>query len=161
MWEGPQKCARSAGNMTNDSNHTYTYDAEGNITQVDTSGSTAQYTYNALNQRVRTVTSAGTTDFVFNANGQRVSVWNGSTLAELRGEYYWGSKPVAYYDASAAHFQSQDWLGTERMRTTYNGSVEGSYTSLPFGDGFSVSGTDADPYHFATLDHDYESYTSA
>src|ERR1017187_1000625 len=42
---------------------------------------------------------------------------------------------------------------------TYNGSVEGSYTSLPFGDGFSVSGTDADPYHFAMLDHDSESYT--
>jgi hypothetical protein len=43
----------AAGNMTNDTAHTYTYDAEGNIVQVD-GGATASYVYNALNQRVRT-----------------------------------------------------------------------------------------------------------
>ena len=40
--------------MTNNTVHTYTYDAEGNITAVD-GGATASYVYNALNQRVRTV----------------------------------------------------------------------------------------------------------
>jgi RHS repeat-associated protein len=149
----------AAGNLTNDTFHTYTYDAEGNVTAVD-GGSTATYVYDALNHRVRTTVASTAADFVFNANGQRVSVWNGSTKTQLRGQYYLGAKPVGFYLAGgAAQFQHQDWLGTERMRTTYNGTVEGSFTSLPFGDGYSASGTDSDPSHFATLDHDYESDT--
>ena len=144
--------------MTNDTLHGYTYDAEGNITKVD-SGSTATYTYNALNQRVKTVVGTATTEFVFNANGQRVSEWNASTHGELKGHYYWGSKPVAYYDYIGTHFQHQDWLGTERMRTSSNGSVEGTYTSFPWGDSEVPTGTDTDANHFATLDHDTESNT--
>jgi RHS repeat-associated protein len=66
---------------------------------------------------------------------------------------------VAYYDTSATHFEHQDWLGSERMRTSYNGAVEGSYTNLPFGDGQTTSGADGDAYHFALLDHDTESDT--
>jgi len=38
-------------------------------------------------------------------------------------------------------------------------AVEGSFGSLPFGDGYSLSGADNDPYHFAMLDHDYTSDT--
>jgi len=39
--------------------------------------------------------------------------------------------------------------------------VEGSFTSLPFGDGLTTAsgGSDADASHYATLDHDYESDT--
>jgi RHS repeat-associated protein len=64
---------------------------------------------------------------------------------------------VAYYSGGNAHFEHQDWLGTERVRTTYNGSVEGSFISLPFGDGQSTSGTDGDAIHYAEVDHDNES----
>jgi len=56
----------------------------------------------------------------------------------------------------STRFEHQDWLGTERLRTTYNGAVEGSYTSLPFGDAYAASGSDADPYHYAQLDYDSE-----
>jgi RHS repeat-associated protein len=46
------------------------------------------------------------------------------------------------------------------LRTTYNDGVEGSFTSLPFGDGLAtVSGSDTDANHYATLDHDNESDT--
>lgn len=124
----------AAGNMTQDGPtslgfHTYTYDAEGNITAVD-GGSTATYVYNALNQRVRTVVGSTATEFNFNATGQRVSIWNGTTHDQIQGQYYWGGKPVAFYVNGATHFQHQDWMGTERVRTTYNGSVEGTFTSL-------------------------------
>ena len=38
--------------------------------------------------------------------------------------------------------------------------MEGTFTSLPFGDGLTTaSGTDTDAYHFATVDHDYETDT--
>jgi RHS repeat-associated protein len=148
----------AAGNMTNDGFHSYTYDAEGNMTAVD-GGQTASYLYNAQNQRVRAVTSGGATEYVFNAAGQRVSEWNGTTRAQLKGKYYWGAMPVAYYAGGAAHFEHQDWLGTERMRTAYNGSVESTFTSLPWGDGQAATGTDTDANHYAGLDHDTETDT--
>jgi len=148
----------AAGNMTNDSFHTYTYDAEGNLTQVD-GGATAQYVYNALNQRVRTVVGSTAKEFVFNLNGQRVSIWNGSSHSQISGQYYWGGQPLAYYTGGAIHFQQQDWLGTERLRSGYNGGVEGKFTSLPFGDGQTTAGSDTDAYHFAGLDHDAETDT--
>lgn len=123
-------------------------------------GATAQYTYNALNQRVQTVVGSVKTEFVYNANGQRDTIWNGSNGAQIQGQYYWGSKPVAfYYLDDKIHFQHQDWLGTERLRTSYNGAAEATFTSLPFGDGQTASGSDQDPYHFATLDSDSETTT--
>ena len=93
------------------------------------------------------------------AKGQRVSEWNGTTRAQFKGKYYWGAMPVAFYAGGAAHFEHQDWLGTERVRTSYNGGVEGSYISLPFGDGQGTSGADGDANHYATLDHDTETDT--
>ena len=40
------------------------------------------------------------------------------------------------------------------MRTDVSGAVAGAYLSLPFGDGYTVSGNDRDAYHFAGLDQD-------
>jgi RHS repeat-associated protein len=154
-----QYCYDAAGNMTADGFHTYTYDAEGDITAVD-AGQTAQFFYNALNQRIKRVAGSTSREFVFNASGQRVSIWNGSVAGQhIEGQYYWRSKPVAYYSSGGSqHFQHQDWLGTERRRTSYSGTVEDSYTSLPFGDA-QTTGTDTDQYHFATLDYDSETNT--
>ena len=80
--------------------------------------------------------------------------------------------PVAFYTTAAspagagAHFEHQDWLGTERLRTAYNANgnptytVEGTYTSLPWGDAqTTASGSDYDAYHFAMLDYDSETNT--
>jgi RHS repeat-associated protein len=47
------------------------------------------------------------------------------------------------------------------MRTYWDGSVEATYQSLPWGDGFSASGADDDPYHFAGLDQDASSLDHA
>lgn len=67
---------------------------------------------------------------------------------------------MAYYAGGAVHFQYQDWLGTERMRGSYNGGVEGTFTSLPFGDAqATASGSDTDAYHFAGQDYDAETST--
>jgi len=144
--------------MTNDTFHTYIFDAEGNITAVD-SGQTATYVYNAQNQRVRATVGSAITEYVFSAAGQRVSEWNGTTRAQLKGKYYWGAKPVAYYAGGAAHFEHQDWLGTERVRTTYNGGVEASTISLPFGDGQATTGADGDANHYGMLDADPKTAT--
>lgn len=148
----------AAGDLTSDGSHSYTYDAEGNVTQVD--GGATKYTYNAFNQRVRSdQTGSDSQEFVFNLNGQRVSIWDPQAGWEDQGQNYWGSTPVEFYQDGYAQFQHQDYLGTERMRTSYNGAVDGTFMSLPFGDGYSSSGNDHDAYHFAMLDHDGSSDT--
>jgi hypothetical protein len=49
------ECRRRA----NDTVHSYTYDAEGNITKVD-GGSTAQYVYDLFNRRIHVQTPRAT-----------------------------------------------------------------------------------------------------
>ena len=73
--------------------------------------------------------NGATTEFVFDASGERVSEWNAATHAQLNGNYYWQGKPLAYYttaaDTSSAvgiHFEHQNYLGTERMRTMPTGA---------------------------------------
>lgn len=147
----------AAGNLTSDGFHSYTYDAEGNVLQVD-GGATATYVYDALNHRVRENVGTNATEFVYNAQGQRASIWNATTGAIIQGQVYWGSMPVSFRE-NGVRFQHQDYLGTERMRTNWAGSIESTFTSLPFGDNFALSGPDIDQHHFAQLDHDSESST--
>jgi hypothetical protein len=130
----------AAGNMTGDLFHAYTYDAEGNMTAAD-SGSTAKYTYDAFNRKVRIDVPTDVNEFLLNPNGQRASYWDPVHGWEVQGQAYWGSAPVEFYEDNYQHFQHQDWLGTERARTTYTGAVEGTFQSLPFGDGQTTSGT--------------------
>jgi RHS repeat-associated protein len=163
-----QICYDAAGNMIDDGAHAYSYDAEGNLTEVD-SGNTAAYTYDALNQRVGVNPglnmpndSGDANEFVFNPTGQRVSIWDAWQYAQIQGKSYWGASPVMYYYDGSTIFELQDWMGTERMRMDPDGGqVEGRFTSLPWGDGYSVSGADYDggnyeydPNHFADLDQD-------
>jgi RHS repeat-associated protein len=147
----------AAGNLSSDSFHQYTYDAEGNILKVDM-GTTAIYAYDALNHRIREDVGSKSTVFVYNAEGQRVSYWNTPNTQLIQGQVYWGSKPVAFRE-NGEHFQHQDYLGTERMTTNWAGAIDGSFSSLPFDDTFAVTGTDYDQYHFAQLDYDIESMT--
>lgn len=150
----------AAGNLSNDFVHSYQYDAEGNLLKVD-GGTTASYAYSPLNRRVETRTNGGATvrEIAYNIKGQRSAIWDGTAGTMIQAQTYWGGTPVAFYSNGSIHYQHQDWEGTERSRTSYNGAVEGTYNSLPFGDGFSASGADSDPYHFAQLDHDSESFT--
>jgi len=96
----------------------------------------------------------------FNVAGQRASTWNasGNLVTE---NYYADGQAVAYYSSTDGyiHFQHQDWEGTVRVRTKYNAAVDGTFLSYPFGDGFTESGSDSDPLHYALLDHDADSYT--
>jgi len=120
----------------------------------------ATYLYDALGHRVQTVVGSANTEFVFNPAGQRVSTWNGGTGAQIQGQYYWGAKPGAFCKGGQTYFQHQDWEGTERLRTTYNGSTEGAFASLPFGDALQLTaGSDNDANRYGMLDHDYESDT--
>jgi RHS repeat-associated protein len=154
----------AAGNLINDTVHTYIYDAEGNVLGVD--GWADKYVYDALNHRVSQQTASGTYEYLYDPAGRRISRWNVSNNSGDEGRIYWDGNQIAFhsYDGTT-YFENQDWLGTERMRTNYMGAKAMNYSSLPWGDGYAPTtiqsgGTpDQDTLHFAQLDYDFESGT--
>ena len=85
----------AAGNITSDGVHTYTFDAEGNVTEVD-GGSTAAYTYDARNLEVRSATSAGAYDYVFDAQRRQTSKWQTTANVGILGRIYSDSSEIAW-----------------------------------------------------------------
>lgn len=152
----------AAGNLVNDSTHSYKYDAEGNLISVD-NGATASYVFDAMNRRVRVQTASSTNEYIYDYASRRISTWlpNG---AGIKGRIYWGNLLAAFRAQNGdTYFDQKDILGTDRLRMNYAAVAAANYTSLPFGDGYTahVSGTygDQDNNHFAQLDRDAESDT--
>ncbi len=144
------------GNITYDGSHSYTYDADGNVTAVD-NGQTASYYYDSLNQRVRIVAPRGTFEFVFDAQGRRLSSWSGQSL--VSSNIYTDAGPLAIRTGGQTEYEAQNWLGTERMRIGLNGTVVATMSSLPWGDGLTPDVDNGDQHDFAQLDRDLEDET--
>jgi RHS repeat-associated protein len=148
----------AAGNLLNDGAHSYTYDAENRIQQVD-AGTAASYVYDASGRRVRKTTSSGSVDYLYDLAGHEVAEVS-STGGWNRGEVYAGGRHLANYQGGmtgTTYFIHADWLGTERARSTATGASYETCTSLPFGDWLSCSGSDPSPMHFTGKERDSES----
>jgi RHS repeat-associated protein len=152
----------AAGNIIQDVAHHYTYDAEGNLLNVD-SGQTASYIYDALNQRVQInvpTASPSTLEFTYDFAGRRITTWDAAADFGIQGQAWWGNMPLAYRGVHGyTYFQQSDWQGTQRMLTNYAGTVLSRYYSNPFGDGYSAGGQDDNRLHYALTEHDAESGT--
>ena len=149
--------------MTNDTVHSYTYGAEGNVTKVD-GGSTAQYVYDAFNRRVHVQVGSTATEYTYDYAGRRISSWLSPNNSGIEGRIYWDGQQFGYRSQDGTtYFDHQDTLGTERIRTNYGGTVGSTYRSLPWGDGYTATvnnaGADQDNNHFAGLERDAESGT--
>jgi RHS repeat-associated protein len=106
--------------------------------------------------RIRKVSPSGTADYVYDLAGHAVSEVSGSGVWN-RGEVYAGGRHLATYRDNTTYFTQSDWLGTERARTTLNGSQCETTVNLPFGDGQATSGTcDPSPNHFTGKQRDSE-----
>ena len=104
--------------MTNDSFHTYTYDAEGNITQVD-GGSTAQYVYDVFNRRIHVQTPSATTEYTYDYAGRRISSWLSPNNTGVEGRIYWDGQQLGFRSSDGTtYFDHQDTLGTGFTRQT-------------------------------------------
>ncbi len=149
----------AAGNITNDSFHTYTYDGENRITQVD-AGATGTYVYDAAGQRARKTTASATVDYLYDLSGHLITEID-SSGAWTRGEVYAGGRHVATYSGGVngiTYFSHVDWLGTERARTRAIGTVSETCVSFVFGDGQACAGSgDPSPLHFTGKMRDTES----
>ena len=143
----------AAGNMLNDGYHSYVYDAENRIIQVD-GGSTATYIYDAEGRRVRKVAGSAV-DYVYDHAGHELAEVNTSG-SWTREEVYVGGRHLATYSGTTTYFHNSDWLGTERVRTDVNGAIYETCQSLPYGDGQACVGSEPSPMHFTGKQRDTE-----
>jgi hypothetical protein len=110
----------SAGNMTADGNHTYSYDAENELTKVD-GGSTATYYYDVLGRRVgKQIGSGVITEYLRDLAGNVISDKQGSTWATFY--LHFGGALTAEYTASTTRFIFRDHLGSTRLVTAMDRS---------------------------------------
>lgn len=121
----------AAGNLKNDGSHSYTYDAENRIVQVD-ADVTAAYVYEAMGHRVQKTSSGATVNYFYDTSGRQITEINSGESWD-RIEIYVSGKHLATYSGGASgttSFIHADWLGTERVRTNVSGAACETITSL-------------------------------
>ena len=125
----------AAGNLTNDTVHAYTFDAENKILKVDT---VSAYTYDGEGQRVRKLVGENLR-FIYGIGGQEIAEFSGASGA-LQKEYIYGAsgllatiEPTAV-NANGTRYTTADNLGTPRVVTNASAGVVSRHDYRPFGE---------------------------
>ncbi len=143
----------AAGNLTNDSLHVYTYDAENRIKNTDTTAAT--YTYSGP-LRVKKVQGATTTVYIFSGTKVIAEYVNGA----LSKEYvYSGSALLATHEGATLRYHHPDHLGT-RVDSDTTGNWTRKFAHFPFGESWYEDlqgGGVASKLKFTSYERDSES----
>jgi RHS repeat-associated protein len=136
-----QTCDAS-GNLTNDGVHSYQYDGENRLAEVDAGTSNeADYSYDANNWRVKKTTQNG----VYTT----YSIWEGR---QVIAEY--SNAPMG----SGTSYYLADRL-SNRMITDANGAFKGTQDHLPFGEDANTGSGQSEKHRFTNYERDAESNT--
>src|SRR6266436_5360084 len=128
----------AAGNLTNDTLHSYTFDGENKIRGVDAASDA--YRDDGDGNRVRKNFTSGEQIRMVYSGGQLIAEYDLST-GSLKKEYVYGAKGlIATIDPSAGtSYMTSDHLGTPRVVTNSSGSVMSRHDYLPFGEEIGVT----------------------
>jgi RHS repeat-associated protein len=74
----------------------------------------------------------------------------------MRSNVYANGQLLATYANNKTYFALNDWLGTKRVVTNYDGTVAQMCMNLPFGDELMCSAPDVNEQHFTGQIHDSE-----
>jgi RHS repeat-associated protein len=145
----------AAGNMTHDANHSYTYDAENRIVQVD-GGSTATYGYDADGGRASKMVGGVETDYLYDLAGHPITEYGGGCGATCwsRSSIYFNEQMLSEYFVGSTYFVSTDHLGSTRVVTNLTGGVVDSLDYLPFGE--QIAGGSTTLHKFTGYERDGE-----
>jgi RHS repeat-associated protein len=147
----------SAGNVTNDGAHSFTYDAENRVVSVD-GGATATYGYDHQNRRVKKTVGSTTTHYVWEG-AQVIAEHNGSTGAMLNEYVFANGRMIAREGGSSGRiFFLNDRLSARATITDGNGNIQGRQSHLPFGEELTAMGT-TDKHRFTSYERDSETGT--
>jgi RHS repeat-associated protein len=123
------------GNLLSDGAHTYTWDANGNLYQID--GGTAMV-YDALDRRVKQPNGSV---ILYGPDGSKLAVMSGQTVTKAFIPLPGGATAV-YQGTTLAWYRHADWLGSSRLAstpTTRTVYYDGAYS--PFGETIGETGT--------------------
>lgn len=131
----------SNGDVTNDSFHTYTWDAEGRPITIDAGLSGAvSLTYDALGRMVEQNRSGNYTQIVYSPTGQKLALMNGQNLQKAMVSL--PGKAFAVYNSSGLlYYAHPDMLGSIRLATTPARTMYFDTAYAPFGETYSSTGT--------------------
>lgn len=164
-----------SGDVINDGQHQYLYDAEGRVCavqyQVLTGGPVSMmgYLYDAEGRRVAkgTISSFScdmtpnpntglpnngfteTAGYVLGPGGEQLTEVDGGGTPQHTNVFAAGSL-IATYDPDGLHFHLNDWLGTRRVDTDYLGNAQSTYHSLPYGEMVPSTQSISTTEHFFT-----------
>jgi RHS repeat-associated protein len=142
----------AAGNMTHDASHSYTYDAENHLTQVD-AGATALYIYDPSGNRVRKNSGGSWTEYFYDMSGSVTAEHNS---AGWPVEYvYVGGQLVAQYRDGTTYSIFKDHLGSTRLISKLDKTVFDSLDFMPFGE--QIAGDTGTTHKFTGKERDSES----
>ncbi len=151
----------SAGNMTNDSSHSYTFNALSQVTSVD-SGSTSTSIYTVEGWRANKTMGSNLRDYARARGGQILSEMITSSSGGWDNAYiYLGNQLVALYaggSSGTTYFIHQDHLGSTRAVTAMDGSTYDWMDFYPFGE--QAGGSNASTLKFTAYQRDSEDGTA-
>lgn len=143
----------SAGNVTNDGVHTYTYDGENRLVSVD-GGTTASYKYDHQNRRVSKVVGSTTTHYVWEGS-QCIAEHNGGSGTVVTEYIYAGSRMIAREQSGRMYFLYDRLSARATITDGGGGSIQGRQSHLPFGEELQATGT-TDKHRFTSYERDSE-----
>lgn len=129
----------SNGDVTNDNLNTYAWDVEGRPTTIDGIG----ITYDALKRMVEQNNSGSYSQIVWSPTGTKIGYMSGQTFEQ-------GNIPlpagmvVAYNSSGILVYQHMDWLGSYRLASLPNRTVDSDLAYGPFGETYAQSGNRVD-----------------
>jgi RHS repeat-associated protein len=129
----------AAGNLTTDAatNRSYTWDAEGRITQVvdhSTNNTSTTYIYNAEGQEVELNTAGGQLEQLFDPQGARVGYYSKANSAWLLGYVPWNGRELAKYAwTGELDFHHPNLLGSAWVSTSPAAAVIQDTHFYPWG----------------------------
>jgi RHS repeat-associated protein len=123
----------AAGNLTNDTIHTYGFDADNKIKTVD--GVSGVYSYDGDNNRVRKNFTSGDKLRMVYSNGQLIAEYDLSN-GSLKKEYIYGAKGLVatIEPTNGTRYTTSDHLGSPRVVTNSSAGVVSRHDYLPFGE---------------------------
>jgi RHS repeat-associated protein len=160
--------------VLSDTINNYMYDAEGRLCAVSYVNSQMMteymiYVYDGEGRRVAKVLNS--TTFSCNPTGSGSSLQeayllgpSGEHITELgpsgtfiRSNVYANGQLLATYANSKTYFTLNDWLGSKRVVTNYDGTVAETCLNFPFGDALTCSAPDVSEQSFTGQIYDPES----
>jgi RHS repeat-associated protein len=124
------------GNVTADSLHTYSWDANGNSITLDGIG----LTFDAPDRMVEQNRSGALTEIVYTPTGQKFALMNGVTLQKAFVPLP-GQAVAVYTSVGLDHYRHSDWLGSSRLQSSPTRTVLSTFAYAPFGETYAWSGT--------------------